>query len=272
MDKGVDLFDKSPRDDDKNKNSDSESADGNGVVTLNLYDYSEDVAEGERVDFFISHAWDDDAKAKMDVIRRVADNYNASHPKKGGPTFWFDRVCIDQKKINDGLRVLPCNIMACDKMLILCGPEYSTRLWCMWEMCTLFALFEYFMDQLVLEPVVSATAGATLTAGHEADVENPLVATSKPDHVTDVGHSVPSDPVEECLKALAKFRVGDARCYDPNEQRKIMSVIDDVGVSLFEGCIHEMANGKLEDLRAMQEVHKKQSEVSGVGSIFGFGL
>ena len=49
--------------------------------------------------------------------------------------------------------MLPCNIMACNKMLILCGSSYPSRLWCVWEMCTLFALSQSFKDHLQLEAV-----------------------------------------------------------------------------------------------------------------------
>ena len=48
-------------------------------------------------------------------------------------------MCIDQDNIKDGLKVLPINVMACKKMLVLCGPTYPTRLWCAWELCTLFS-------------------------------------------------------------------------------------------------------------------------------------
>ena len=39
----------------------------------------------------------------------------------------------------DGISVLPINIGACSKMLILLGKTYLERLWCVWE--ELFTLF-----------------------------------------------------------------------------------------------------------------------------------
>ena len=36
-------------------------------------------------------------------------------------------------------RVLPINVMACRKMLVLCGDTYMERLWCAWELFTLFS-------------------------------------------------------------------------------------------------------------------------------------
>ena len=57
--------------------------------------------------------------------------------------FWLDKVCIDQNNIGDGLKVLPVNVMACKKMLVLCGPTYTQRLWCAWELFTLFSFSSF---------------------------------------------------------------------------------------------------------------------------------
>ena len=59
---------------------------------------------------------------------------------KRPPTFWLDKVCIDQSNIADALRCLPVFEMACEKLLILCGQTYTTRLWCVWELYTFFAI------------------------------------------------------------------------------------------------------------------------------------
>ena len=42
------------------------------------------------------------------------------------------QVCIDHIHVLDGLRYLPLNIMMCNKMVVLIGANYSTRLWCIW--------------------------------------------------------------------------------------------------------------------------------------------
>lgn len=39
------------------------------------------------------------------------------------------QTCINQLDIGDSLKVLPINVMACKKMLVLCGPTYPQRLW-----------------------------------------------------------------------------------------------------------------------------------------------
>ena len=71
-------------------------------------------------------------------------------------TFWFDKACIRQDNIGDGLRVLPINLAACTKMLVVIGGTYATRLWCVWELCTVFAFSDCVGDvssRIVLAPL-----------------------------------------------------------------------------------------------------------------------
>ena len=54
-------------------------------------------------DFFISHSWSDDATLKYAKLQQVADEFEAENGRP--PTFWLDKVCIDQSAIGDALRV-----------------------------------------------------------------------------------------------------------------------------------------------------------------------
>ena len=51
----------------------------------------------------------------------------------------------------DGISVLPINIGACSKMLILLGKTYFERMWCVWE--ELFILFFFCKKELALEQI-----------------------------------------------------------------------------------------------------------------------
>merc|ERR1712100_184219 len=75
------------------------------------------------------------------MVVDFANGFHATHHR--WPTFWLDKVCIDQNNIGDGLKVLPVNVMACKKMLCLCGPTYTQRLWCAWELFTLFSFSSF---------------------------------------------------------------------------------------------------------------------------------
>ena len=95
-----------------------------------LYDLGRDVKKGEKIDFFISHSWHDPADIKVEKLKVLAEKFRQKYGRY--PTFWLDKVCIDQNNIGSGLKVLPINVMACKRMLVLCGSTYSRRLWCVW--------------------------------------------------------------------------------------------------------------------------------------------
>ena len=78
-----------------------------------------------------SHSWHDDGQAKFLALKAVAEEFKQQHQRC--PTFWLDVACFDQADISNSLKVLPVNIQACDKVLVLCGPTYCHRLWCIWE-------------------------------------------------------------------------------------------------------------------------------------------
>ena len=51
-----------------------------------------------------------DAEAKWVALQRAAEEFRAANGRY--PTFWLDKVCIDQNNIGDGLRALPVSVMA----------------------------------------------------------------------------------------------------------------------------------------------------------------
>jgi len=167
------------------------------------YRLSRPVAQGEVIDFFMSHSWHDDSEAKFRTLERTAQNFYRKNGRY--PTFWLDKVCINQECIGDGLKVLPINVMACNKVLVLFGYTYVERLWCTWELFILFSFSreEQAAERLMLQPL------------HEdADV----------------------------LLGLKGFDVAAARCYDPNEEAKLRHVIEAVGSRVFNLKIQALAD------------------------------
>lgn len=57
---------------------------------------------------------------------------------KREPVIWLDKACIDfdGDEIDDQLKCLPLFLMGCSVMLVLEGPQYTTRLWCIIEAFT----------------------------------------------------------------------------------------------------------------------------------------
>lgn len=77
---------------------------------------------------FMSHSWSDDGNAKYDKLHEWA-----KEGPEGEKLIWLDKSCIDQKNIDESLAALPIFLAACQKLLILAGPSYPTRLWCVME-------------------------------------------------------------------------------------------------------------------------------------------
>ncbi|CAE7681032.1 unnamed protein product [Symbiodinium pilosum] len=163
------------------------------------FQLSRPAARGETIDFFVSHSWGDDGNRKFRALHYLAEEFLVKHGRY--PTFWVDKFCIDQSSVADGLRVLPVNVMACSKVVVLCGRTYPTRLWCAWELCVLlsFMSLQTALTRLVVLPF-------SLTA----------------------------------LQKLARFDLSISRCYDPNEELRLRRVIAAIGRLSFENKIQAL--------------------------------
>ena len=78
------------------------------------------------LDYFLSHSWHDIPGVKWNALVSMAESFARRRHRE--PLFWLDKVCIDQSRIADGLRMLSVNVMACHKVLVVWGFTYPTRL------------------------------------------------------------------------------------------------------------------------------------------------
>lgn len=85
-------------------------------------------------DAFVSHSWHDPKDAKWNALQQWRQVFVSTHGRE--PTIWFDKACINQNDIAADLRGLPIFLSACSEMLVLCGPTYLSRLWCIVELFT----------------------------------------------------------------------------------------------------------------------------------------
>jgi len=85
-----------------------------------------------RPDFFISHSWRDDPDDKYRAVKLIADRFEEENGFE--PTLWIDKFCIDQEDIGEALRYLPVYVAASNMVVLLIGPTYLSRLWCLWEL------------------------------------------------------------------------------------------------------------------------------------------
>eukprot|EP01041_Mallomonas_annulata_P021469 gene21469-41530_t len=55
----------------------------------------------DQIDYFISHSWADDPKEKCIALKKFSSNFKMKYKRQ--PTYWFDKVCIDQKNPGNAL-------------------------------------------------------------------------------------------------------------------------------------------------------------------------
>ena len=83
------------------------------------------------VDAFLSHSWSDSAELKWVALQEWIEGFKKEHGRE--PSFWIDKYCIDQNSIEESLACLPVFLAGCRKLVVLCGPTYLSRLWCLIE-------------------------------------------------------------------------------------------------------------------------------------------
>jgi len=85
-------------------------------------------------DAFLSHSWHDNVEAKWQALQSWRATFIAENRRE--PRVWIDKLCIDQNDIEADLRGLPIFLSGCKELLVLCGPTYLSRLWCIMELFT----------------------------------------------------------------------------------------------------------------------------------------
>eukprot|EP00617_Octactis_speculum_P011043 CAMPEP_0185791112 /NCGR_PEP_ID=MMETSP1174-20130828/158192_1 /TAXON_ID=35687 /ORGANISM="Dictyocha speculum, Strain CCMP1381" /LENGTH=447 /DNA_ID=CAMNT_0028486017 /DNA_START=624 /DNA_END=1967 /DNA_ORIENTATION=- len=173
------------------------------------YQLSRPLTQGEDIDFFVSHSWRDDPNKKWECLQSCATDFMKR--RKRYPTFWIDKFCLRQgEHASDALRGLCAYVTACNRTLMLCGPTYHTRLWCVFELfvSAAFQSESEWLRRIKLYPL---------------------------DVLPDAVERVAS------VDALTMFNLNTATCYDPNDERLIKIIIDAVGRMEFQRKIQKMA-------------------------------
>jgi len=83
------------------------------------------------VDAFMSHSWHDPPDEKWEAIQTWRRRFKAQHHRE--PRVWIDKYCIDQNNIEASLVCLAVFLAGCHTLLIIAGPTYLSRLWCVEE-------------------------------------------------------------------------------------------------------------------------------------------
>ena len=152
------------------------------------------------IDFFVCHSWRDSPEAKVKALQLVREVYVAEHGRE--PTIWIDKFCMHrrgvQSQVGMDLACLPVYIMACQKMLVLSGDTFASRLWCVWEMYTFFSICPHKQNRVII---------ASLDGSYSA-------------------HAM-----------LSNFRLETAQCGNANDEEKLLAVIEAGGASCFENTV-----------------------------------
>ena len=162
---------------------------------------------GQRIDYFLSHAWADAPAGKLAALRSFLT-------RTGGGSLWFDKVCINKCVEADAARAiaaLPVNVAACSKVLVLLGPEYLKRIWCVWE---LQSVFTFCIKELAVERIA-------------------LV-------VVDGGGGGGGAPFDVTPETFSRWSLDEAHCFDPNEEFRLRRLVHDIGPERFTESVRNL--------------------------------
>ena len=101
-------------------------------------------------DAFISHSWHDDGTLKFNALGSWVTAFEKDHRRT--PIMWLDKASINQDDIENSLACLPVYLAGCKELLILAGPTYCERLWCIVEVFT-FLRMGSSPDNMVVVPL-----------------------------------------------------------------------------------------------------------------------
>ena len=97
------------------------------------------------------------------------------------------QACIDQLNISESLTCLPVFLSGCKTLLVLAGPTYASRLWCVMELFVFVRM-----------------------SGQRAEIVVKLLG----------------DATDDLQTRLARFDAGKARCYLDKDRQGLLAVIE----------------------------------------------
>ena len=190
------------------------------------------------VDWFISHSWRDPAEQKWKALQGKRRAFTRSQHHE--PVIWFDKVCIDQNNIEDTLMCLPVFLSGCKSLLILCGPTYLERLWCMME------LFVYLEMGASIDDVELCFIHPALGENSEAAQRNAVTQFFE--------------------EKFDDFDIFDAQCFDPVQRDQLLGIIEAGFGSLL--AFNNVLTIAMENLRqrAISEIRHKEPNAAADSS------
>jgi hypothetical protein len=188
------------------------------------------------VDGFLSHSWHDPGDIKWSQIASWAEAFKAASTRgseSGGvggggagseargaaaagryPLVWLDKACIDQQNIEQSLMCLPIFLAGCKELIVLAGPTYAYRLWCVMELFT-FVKMGGSTSRIValpLQPTLKTKPTTQPSAG-EPRMSRQTLGSGLQD-------------AQELLEPLLVFEARNAQCFKPEDRQHLLAVIE----------------------------------------------
>ena len=105
-----------------------------------------------------------------------------------------DKACIDQTNIDQSLACLPVFLSGCQILLIVAGPTYCSRLWCVMEIFTFLRM-----------------------GGAKERIEIHLIANPDQNQAA---------AKKELTAQLATFNAAEAQCFKQEDRQRLLAVIE----------------------------------------------
>ena len=147
-------------------------------------------AELGECDGFFSHSWRDDGVKKFAKLTEWSRQFEGQ--KYRLPNIWLDKACIDQTRIDESLAALPIFLQGCVELLVVTGPTYFSRLWCVMELYTFLHVGGRAKDVLLM----------------------------------DIDDDKEGSQEERLRAAVDRFDAGKAQCFLPNDRERLLGVIE----------------------------------------------
>ena len=145
------------------------------------------------------------------------------------------------------MAVIPIYINCCNKVLVLLTDDYLTRLWCIWEM---YCLFIYFKKEIAVRKL------EIVPVPIEQDVRKSVVDDQK-------------NLLERFVEGLENFSVDNAHAFSPNEEKKLKTIMYNMGVKNVDTLTDEIkkmvkkrVEEKWDEIKRVEEKLDKRDETT----------
>ena len=212
------------------------------------------------VDAFLSHSWHDNAESKWQTLSSWAAEFAEAQGRS--PVVWLDKACLNQLDIESQLACLPVYLSGCQRLVVLAGDTFHTRIWCIIEIFT-FLRMGGTPDRVTLLPLLTAAPAIHRSpSAADEDAENMELGRIKTDDST----------LEAVFERFRTFEVSATKAFKEDERQHLLGVIE-AGFGDLE-VFDSLVQSLFDSLRQEHTSHTEQAKRSvpsrgGKGAVVG---